>query len=193
MTRLLLALLVPIGVMGCAPRTPIRGWSPNPEQSAASTAVGQPYVDFTFVDDQGHERSLKQELGDYTVLALTRCDRSTHGPTTDLLRAIVDVNRPASNVRVVGLDIHWSPAGCQDHDQCHLLAVEPGLGTICDPTGAIHHAYGDHNRSWFYVVGPDKTVVLALPAARGAQLSRELQAKVERLSDARVAAAFAGE
>jgi hypothetical protein len=190
MTRMLIALLVPIAIVGCAPREPIRGWSPNPKPSAASAAIGQRYVDFKFVDSKGIERPIRREMGDYTVLALTRCDRSTHGPAVDLLRAIRDVNRNASNVKVVGVDIHWSPSGCKDHDQCHLVASEPNLGTICDATGAIHRAYGDQKESWFYVISPDKTIEFSAPATRGAQLSRELEAKVRQLSRERVEASF---
>jgi len=189
MTRLLLALLVTIGVTGCA-REPVRGWSPNPEPSAASAAIGQRYVDFKFADSKGVERRIGRELGDYTVLALTRCDRSTHEPAVDLLRAILDVNRNAGNVKVVGVDIHWSPTGCKDHDQCHLVAAEPNLGTICDATGAIHRAYGDHKDSWFYLIGPDRTIELSVPATRGAELSRELETKVRQLSRERVEDSF---
>lgn len=190
MTKILLVLLVPFGIAGCASREPVRGWAPEAQTQVASHEIGQRYTDFKFVDSQGKERSLRPELGDFTVLAFSRCESDTHGPVVDSLQAMLKAVATDDNVRVVGIDIHWSPTGCKDHDTCHLVDAAPNRGTICDATGSIHRLYGAHKEDWFYVIGPDRTIELSMPASRAAELSKQLKAKVDKRSRENIEAAF---
>jgi hypothetical protein len=190
MRTILLLLSVPVIVTGCASSEPVRGMAPQPDIGRAHAKLGKTFVNFDFVDDRGKAHPLRAELGDFTVLVLTRCDQNTHGPAVDVLKNIVAENRGADNVRVVGIDIHWSPTGCKDHGACHLLEAKRNLGTLCDTTGAIHRAYGDHKEDWLYVIGPDRTIELAAPVSHAAELSRQLKDKVDQLSRERVDAVF---
>ncbi len=90
------ALLLPAG---CAASRPVRGWIP--EQEADKTCL-----DFRFIGDEGEARSLRNLLGDHTVLVFARCDKDAHGPATELLEAIVDENRRASLAKGAGVDVH---------------------------------------------------------------------------------------
>jgi hypothetical protein len=181
-----------VGIIGCPRHEPVRGCSQSAQPSAATAEIGKDYVDFTFKDSGGITQPFDQKLGDFTVLALTRCDQPTHAVADKLLRTIVDANRNVSGVSVVGYDIHWSPNGCGEHGQCQMVPGEPYVGSICDTTGAIHRAYGDHAEDWLYVIGPDKKIEFAAPATRGAQVSRELAAKIQQLSVGRFESTLSG-
>lgn len=188
MMKILLVLLVPLSVAGCASSEPVRGWAPEANASQVSHEVGQRFADFKFVDSKATERSLRWQLGDYTILAFTRCESDTHGPAAKLLQDIVRADSTLDNVRVVGIDIHWTASGCKEHDNCHLVDVAPNLGTICDATGSIHRLYGALQEDWLYVIGPDRTIELSAPMTKGSELSRQLKVRVEQLSRERVLA-----
>lgn len=115
--------------------------------------------DFLFLDDRGSVHSLRDLLGDFTVLAFTHYDRPTHGTASDLLTAIVTENRGVNHMDVRGIDIHWSDARCEQHDACHLVDVQTHVLVLCDATGAIRHSYDVGKQDRFFVIGPDRHVI----------------------------------
>ena len=190
MRRVLMLLAVPLTIAGCAASGPVRGWVSDTGPEITSAQLGKPFVDFGYTDDRWKSRMFHSELGDFTVLAFTRCDDNMHRPAVEWLQKIINENRATDNVRVVAVDVHWSPAGCKDHDQCHLIAGHPGLGTLCDATGAIHRAYGAVNEDWVYVIGPDRQILFSGPMKDAPQISRELKMRIDRLSHERIESDF---
>lgn len=190
MRKSLILLVLPLVVAGCAGPEPVRGWVSDADTGATMAQLGKPFVDFKYVDDHGKSRALQGELGDFTVLTFTRCDKDMHRPAVEWLQKVLDENRAADNVRLVGVDVHWSPGGCKEHNQCHLVAAKSALGTLCDATGAIHRAYGAVEEDWVYVIGPDRRILFSGPMKDAPQIARELKLRIDRLSRERVDAAF---
>lgn len=168
-------LLLVVALSGCASDQPSRGW-------VRSARVGSEYPDFVFVDDDGVRRTLGNQLGDYTILAFTRCDRDAHGPVSAVLKAIVDENRTAPLVKISGLDIHWFGGQC-DHSQCHLITGERNLQSICDATGSVRRLFGIGASDRYVVIGPSHRIDMAVDARDVSRLRQQLKAWVSQLSD----------
>lgn len=160
---------------GCAATPTSRGWVTQAE-------VGKPFPDFAFQDDQGVQRSLKNLASDFTVLAFTRCDLDTHGPTSALLQEMVAENGRESFVRVVGVDVHWFDGRC-DHGGCHLVREHRNLSSICDATGSIHRRYGVGDEDMLLIIGPKFTIIAAAPASEASALRASLRAEVRAQSE----------
>jgi len=191
MRAILLASLSVVFLAGCASQPPARGWSPHVDSSGAGVSVGDRFVDFTFQDQSGKQRSLRRDLGDYTVVLFTECESDTHQPAGELLDTILDASRYGNdNVKLVGVNVHWCETGCKNGSHCHLVDARPNLGSICDGVGAVRRAYGVGAKDWLFVIGPEKTIELSAPALRGADLSRQLKPRVDELSDERVRDSF---
>ncbi len=181
----LAALAFPIVLSGCA-STAAHGWSPRLENAESRAEQGARFVDFTYQDPAGETRSLDQALGDFTVLAFTKCESDTHQPVVSELQHIVANNGDLSNVKVVGVNIHWSETGCQHHAHCHLLTEEGDLGSICDASGEVHMAYGAHDQDWLIVIGPNETIRFSGPNSQIEELNRDLRKWARELSRERV-------
>lgn len=178
MTLLLPILLLGIGP-GCASNRPVRGW-------INQAGEGRSIMDFRFVDDEGRARSLRNVLGDYTVLALTRCDKDTHGPATALLEEIVAENSHTDYVKVVGVDIHWAEGGSPHKNQCHLIDERGNLVSLCDATGAIQRLYSaDDGEDKMYLIDPSQRIILITSVHDVGSLRRQLKSAVTKLSRAR--------
>jgi hypothetical protein len=188
-TQLLLSVVLLV-IAGCAAPQPVSGWASDVSGGPKVAQLGQPFVDFTFVDDHGKSHPFHTELGDFTVLVFTRCDNDMHRPAVEWLQKVVDENRSENNVRLVGVDVHWSPGGCKEHEQCGLIAARASLGTLCDGSGAIHRAYGATDENRVYVIGPDHHVLFSGPMKDAPQIARELKQRMERLSRERADAVF---
>lgn len=180
MRALFLASLAVMFLAGCASQPPARGWSPRVDSPETGVRVGDRYVDFAFQDQSGKERSLRRDLGDYTVVLFTECESDTHQPAGDLLDAILSAGQYGnSNVKLVGVNVHWCKTGCKDGQHCHLVDAKPNLGSICAGT-----------EDWLFVIGPEKTIELSAPALQGAGLSKQLKHRADQLSEERVRASF---
>ncbi|MBW7905318.1 MAG: peroxiredoxin family protein [Phycisphaerae bacterium] len=191
MRALFLASLAVMFLAGCASQPPARGWSPRVDSPETGVRVGDRYVDFAFQDQSGKERSLRRDLGDYTVVLFTECESDTHQPAGDLLDAILSAGQYGnSNVKLVGVNVHWCKTGCKDGQHCHLVDAKPNLGSICDGAGAVRRAYGAGTEDWLFVIGPEKTIELSAPALQGAGLSKQLKHRADQLSEERVRASF---
>lgn len=175
---------------GCTSQPAARGWNPSPTDPGGAK-IGSRFTDFNFADQSGKERSLRRELGDYSVLAFTRCEADTHQPVNDLLEAILTASRAGNdNVKVVGVNVHWCEAGCKNSQHCHLIEAKPNTGSICDGDGRIAQLYSATSEDWLVVVGPDKTIEFSEPATRGAELSKQLKKRVDELSAERIRHSF---
>jgi len=156
-----------LSLAGCLGARPSPGWVTGAEK-------GKPYPDFVYVDDQGTQRSLRNLTGDFTVLAVTRCDQDTHGPTVAALQRIVSENAGTPFVRVVGVDVHWFDGQC-DQGRCHLVQDERNLFSICDATGAARHLYGIKGDNAVVVIGPDARVIQVAPDVGNEEFREELR------------------
>ncbi len=130
--------------------------------------------DFVFVDDWGSPHSLCNVLGDFTVLAFTHCDKTTHGRASEPLTAMVAENRGVNHIDVRCIDIHWSHARCAQHESCHLVAIGAHGLILCDATGVIRRLYGIEQEDRFFVIGPDRHVIDSASAHDVARLRRQL-------------------
>jgi len=162
---------------GCTAPKPTSGW-------VSRARVGGQYSDFIYRDGQGVERLLRNQLGDYTVLLFSRCDDNSHGPISKLLTGIIEENRRASMVKVIGIDIHTFYDKC-DHSQCHLVAGQEDTLSICDATGAIRRLYGVEQADQLVVIGPDHRVAYSSRSEKSAELRSWLRSRVAALSDRR--------
>lgn len=163
---------------GTACSRPVRGWVSKP-------ALGKLYLDFSFVDDRGESRLLSSLLGDYTVLAFTRCDTDIHRPVRSVLSEIVDMNRGQTLVRIVGIDVHHSEHRPPGDNRCHLLEAHGDVASICDSTGHLAPLYGIKQGDGFYVIGPDRALVYSGPADSAESLKKWLQREVSALATQR--------
>jgi len=178
-TRYTLWIVWVVLAFGCASDRPVRGW-------IHQAGEGRSLVDFRFVDEQGRARSLRNILGDYTVLALTRCDKDTHRPATALLQEIVAEHNRADYVTVVGIDIHWSEGNDTHAGSCHLIREQRNLASLCDATGAIRRLYhSDDGEDTLYLIDPAHKIVQVVSARDADKLRRLLRTKVAQLSKAR--------
>ncbi|GMU35268.1 MAG: hypothetical protein AMXMBFR20_31400 [Planctomycetia bacterium] len=172
-----LLFLLSLPLHGCVADRPSRGWVQRAQ-------IGAAYPDFVFVDDEGISRSLGNHLGDFTVLAFTRCDRDTHGPAAAILRNIITEHRQAALVKVVGIDIHWFDGSC-DHTKCHLVASERDIQSVCDATGAVRRLYSANEADQYVVIGPDHRITMKVGRDGVADLRRRLKKWVYQLSEKR--------
>ena len=165
-------------LIGCGGRNGLRG-------SVSPAGNLEVMNDFEFVGQDGRRNRLSEHLGDYTVLSITRCDLDTHEPALGVLREILNDHTQAANVRVVGMNIHWSERGCRTGDHCHLVDSSHGLGTICDSTGAVHRLYGAHSEDRLIAIGPDHTVQFSSPASEAPAFRQNLRTAVQKLAEER--------
>lgn len=184
--RLILASLLLGAGLGCAQQhRPVRGW-------IHQAGRGESFLDFRFVDERGVARSLRNLLGDYTVLALTRCDRDTHRPATAMLEEIVAENQLADFVRVVGVDIHWAEGGRSHPGACHLVDEKRNLVSLCDATGVVQRRYSADDGDKLYLINPEHIIIRVASVDGAAAFRRMLKEEVAKLSQAR-AEKFRGE
>lgn len=174
MIRILFGIAL-LAAVGCATHGLPRGSVMHVEQQEKMN-------DFEFAATDGARQMLSDHLGDFTVLSFTRCDRDTHGPAISHLREILADHDDVDNVRVVGIDIHWSEGGCQTHPHCHLVGSDSGVGTICDATGSVHRLYGGRDEDWVYAIGSDGTLVLSSPMSDRTAFRSALRAFVGQLN-----------
>jgi len=175
MERIVLIVLLcsTLAISSCA--RPVRGWIPKP-------AVGQPYPNFSFVDDRGTTKSLSELLGDYTVLAFTRCDKDTHQPIIGVLSDIVDMNRGQTLVHVAGIDVHHSDNRGSGDARCHLIESHNDVASICDATGNVGRFYGIRQGDGFYIIGPYRKIVYSAPTTSADELKIWLRREVDALA-----------
>lgn len=157
---------------------PTRGWIPQ-------AGVGQPYTDFSFIDEKGATRSLRELLGDYTVLLFTKCELDTHEAALKLLADIVAENHRAPGVHVFGVSIHRFDVPDGHDDRCMLMSQQNDVAMIHDRTGGVHKLYSAPARDWFYVIDPTGHIILSSPVDSPYQLRKQLKEEVTRLSQKR--------
>ncbi len=163
-------------VSGCVSNRPVRGVVPRAE-------VAQYFLlDFGYFDQRRDARYLHDDLGDFTIIAFTRCDQDTHGPVAKLVEELVTEHRGIDSVRIVGIDIHWSDEDCALHDTCHLVTDRSDLISICDAAGAIHRSFDDDANDYLVVVGPGRKIVAMARANDTKTLREVLRQQVERLA-----------
>jgi len=160
-------------VSGCAAQRPTRGTVYQP-------ALGRRFLDFFFEDEHGRPASLGDSLGDFTVLAFTRCDGTTHAQPSRLLESIVEEHRQDDGVSVRGIDIHWEENSRSTHKKCHLLQATSGTLSICDATGMIHTLYGATETNELFLIGPDRRVIGKATAGYPDRLRHQLAIDVAR-------------
>lgn len=141
---------------------------------------GGPILDFQFRDVDGRIHSISEKLGDYTVIAFTRCETDTHVPTASALRDMVQPFSSHPSVKVVGINIHWLD-GSPSEGECHVIEGQQRLMSICDATGAIHRLYGVTQEDWLFLIGPDHWVVAREPLSQAARMSTTLERAVNKL------------
>lgn len=164
---------------GClSSNTPLRGWIPQ-------ASVGQPYTDFSFIDEKGSTRSLRELLGDYTVLLFTKCEINTHESSLLLLADIVAENHRGLGVHVFGVSIHNFDMASGHEDRCMLISQQKDVAMIHDRTGGVHKLYSAPSRDWLYVIDPAGHIILSSPADSPYQLRKQLKQEVTRLSQKR--------
>jgi hypothetical protein len=153
------ALALPAMVAGCATMRGHRGQVVQPQ-------VGTPYMDFTYVGDDGKPHRLSEHLGDFTVLAFTKCGGDLHGPVSRELAELVRVTEEHGVVRTIGFDIHWSENGCPQGKSCHLIEQNANLYSICDARGIVRDLYGADRKNQIFVIGPDGKIIDSAPATQ---------------------------
>lgn len=127
--------------------------------------VGTPYMDFTYVGEDGRRHRLSDHLGDYTILAFTKCGGELHGPVSRKLEKLVRVTEDPGIARTIGFDIHWSKSGCRQGEACHLIKQDADLYSICDARGVVRDLYGAGPKDEIFVIGPQGTIVDSAPAS----------------------------
>lgn len=142
----------------------------------ATPEIGGPCLEFTYLDTDGRPHRLGERLGDFTLLAFTRCQAKMHGQVAERLADLVRVNQDPGFVSTVGFDIHWSDSGCPDQDQCHVISTNEFLYSICDARGAIRHVYGVGAEDEFFVIGPDGRIWDSAPARQFESLEAKYRA-----------------
>jgi peroxiredoxin len=184
----MLAMLTPsLLVAGCAATAPRGPLTAIDGVGHSHAMVGQPFVDFRFVDQDGRLGDLRQELGDFTILAFLSGDAVADQLAIDEMQAMLAASAADDNVRVVGVAIGLPGAAVE---------VRAPLGVtwfVADHTGAVHRAYRAESGNWLYVIGPERTVMLAAQAGRATELAGRFQAAVDALSEERVEAAYQGD
>ncbi len=158
---------------GCAAQRPMRGTVHQP-------ALGRHFLDFFFEDERGRPASLGDSLGDFTILAFTRCDDNTHVQPSRLLESIVEEHRQDNAVRVKGIDVHWTESDCSTHEKCHLLRATSDTLSICDATGMIHSLYGATKTNELFLIGPDRRFIGTATVAYPDRLRHQLAIDVAR-------------
>lgn len=164
-------------VAGCTANRASKGW-------VTQARVGGRYADFVYADDEGVERLLRNQLGDFTILMFTRCDEDSHGPVSRALSGIVQENRRTSLVKVVGVDIHTFNEQC-DHSKCHLVDRAEKMISVCDATGAIRRLYGVDRPNRVVLIGPDHRVIDSATSEELDAFRDRLRNRVRRLSTER--------
>lgn len=139
--------------------------------------------DFVFLDNRGSPLALRDVLGDFTVLAFTHCQETTHGPGGESLAAMVAQNRGVNDMDVRGIEIRWSEARCEQHDACHLVNVQMHTLILCDATGAIRRLYGVDKEDRFFVIGRDRRMIDSASVKDVARLGLQLSLDVALCTD----------
>jgi len=183
--RNLVLLAWPLAVAGCSATLPRGQLTPIATVTAAGpgVSVGQPFVDFQFVDRNGKPGRFGNELGDYTVLAFLSGKADADQPALNELQAMLAASTTDDNVHVVGVAI-GAPGTKVD------VFGPLGVAWFVADNGDLHRAYGAETEDWLFVIGPSHTIVLAAPADQATELAGAFKAAIDDLSDARVAAAF---
>lgn len=132
----------------------------------ATPEIGGPYLEFTYLDADGRPHRLGEHLGDFTLLAFTRCQDEMHGPVAEKLADLVRVSQDPGLASSVGFDIHWSDSGCPEQNQCHAISKNQFLFSICDARGATRQMYGVGAEDQFFVIGPDGRIWDRAPASQ---------------------------
>ncbi len=165
---LLASFALLVSAAGCDRNCSVRGW-------IADQATENTQMDYVFTDDQGNSGPLPDMLSDYTVLALTRCDKATHGSAADVLETIVRENRLPSSVKIVGVDAHYSDGPCNRDDTCHVVEERADLVSFCDTEGALRRLYADGRDDRLVVLGPRERVIFSSPIQDTGELRQEHQ------------------
>jgi hypothetical protein len=136
---------------------------------------GDSFPDFTFMDQEGRTRSLRQHLGDFTVLAFTQCGGELHESVSGDLTALVKANQEPGYADTVGYDIHWCEDGCKHADRCHLIEGKTHLFSICDARSVVRDLYEARDGGQLVVIGPDRRIALRDSASNMSLVKGRLQ------------------
>ncbi len=139
--------------------------------------------DLHFLDERGSIRSLRDYLGDFTVLAFTGCNGTEHRSVTKLLDTIVAKNGAAGQVKVIGIDVHSSNRTNGWHAPVHRVDVRKNLVTIDDADGTIRRWHGVGGEDEILIIGPDGRVIDSAPVQDAARLLQELRIDVAASTD----------
>jgi hypothetical protein len=183
MTVAPIALTVAL-VGGCASPAVHHGHvvgSPGGErEEAVRPGVGARFLDFTYVDDEGNAQRLKDHLGEYTFLILTRCGDDPHSLASREIRELVHATHDPGYNDIVAFDVYRSDGGCGADDPCRLTERDSSYFSICDGRGEVADLYGAGHENQIIVIGPDRRIVDEASVASLDQLKARVKERIDR-------------
>jgi hypothetical protein len=141
--------------------------------------IGSRFADFEFTDDQCKTRSLMAFRGDFTIIAFTSCDQDYNPALTHLADFVEE--RSNWRVRVVGVDVFWTPQTTSSGQICLALPEfgNPNFVAVHDRSGVIRNRYNIRETGRYFVIGPLGKIV----AKGNIQDIEELNATLNELVD----------
>jgi hypothetical protein len=139
--------------------------------------------DLHFLDERGSIRSLRDYLGDFTVLAFTGCNGTEQRFLTKLLKTVVAKNGAVGQVKVIGINVHSSNGPNGWHAPVHRVDARKNLVTIDDADGTIRRWHGVGGEDEILLIGPDGRVIDSASVQDAARLLQELRIDVAASAD----------
>jgi hypothetical protein len=149
---ILLAGLVSGLFLGCEPKE--KGYGQGVAVAPGQElGIGSRFADFQFVDQNGITRTLLSIRGQFTILTFTEC-AAQYNPSISQIASFVGKNS-GWRVRVVGIDIVWSPQGCALGTMCKIFPTSPdspNFLAVCDEGNIIRPKYGVKKSGRYFVI-----------------------------------------
>ncbi len=145
--------------------------------------VGERFLDFTYVDDEGKTQRLKDHLGDYTFLIFTKCGDEMHSMASKEIRDLVHATQDREFNEIVAFDVYWSEGGCQGDDPCRLTEQDFSYFSICDARGEVANLYGVGHLNEILVIGPDGRVIDGASVSSLDELKTRIKERIDKYTD----------
>ncbi len=139
--------------------------------------------DLHFLDERGSIRSLRDYLGDFTVLAFTGCNGTEPRSVTKLLKTVRAKNGAAGQIKVIGIDVHSSNGTNGWHAPVHRVDARKNLVTIDDADGTIRRWHGVGGEDEILIIGPDGRVIDSALVQDAERVLQELRVYVTASAD----------
>lgn len=139
--------------------------------------------DYFFLDDRGSTRSLREYLGDFTVLAFTGRNRVLQRSLMEVLKSIVAENGGAKHVKVVVITVHSENRVGGRDGITHRVDVDGNLVTIDDAGGTIRRWHGVGREDEIHIIDPGLRVIDSASVQDAARLLQELRIDVAAFAD----------